>query len=156
MLFRSWRSHIENPEDIWDEILQVTRMPGTTSAPFLQPIEGRIVMLQSGMRAPMGIKILGDDLQSMEAFGLELEKMLKKVSGVKGEAVFADRIVGKPYLEMEWDREALARYGISIQAAQKHVEWGIGGGQLSEIIEGRNRFPLTVRFLKDFRDSPED
>lgn len=154
--FRNWRSHIENPEDIWDEILQVTRMPGTTSAPFLQPIEGRIVMLQSGMRAPMGIKILGDDLQSMEAFGLELEKMLKKISGVKEEAVFADRIVGKPYLEMEWDREALARYGISIQAAQKHVEWGIGGGQLSEIIEGRNRFPLTVRFLKDFRDSPED
>ena len=154
--FRNWRERIRTPEDIWDEILKVTRVPGTTSAPFLQPIEGRIVMLQSGMRAPMGIKILGDDLQSMEAFGLELEKMLKEVPGVKGEAAFADRIVGKPYLEVEWDREALARYGISIRSAQQHVEWGIGGGQLSEIIEGRNRFPLTVRFLKDFRDSPED
>jgi len=154
--FRNWRKHIRTPEDIWDEIIQVTSLPGTTSAPFLQPIEGRIVMLQSGMRAPMGIKVLGDDLQTMEEFGLELERVLKEIPGVKESAVFADRIVGKPYLEVEWDREALARYGISMQAAQKHVEWGIGGGKLSEVIEGRNRFPLTVRFLKDFRDSPED
>ncbi|PCJ18203.1 MAG: cation transporter [Candidatus Cloacimonadota bacterium] len=154
--FRNWRDHIKSPEDIWDEIIKVANIPGTTSAPFLQPIEARIVMLQSGMRAPMGIKIMGTDLQTMEQFGLQLEKLLKEVSGVKKSAVFADRIVGKPYLEVEWDREALARYGISILEAQKHLEWGVGGGKLSEVIDGRNRFALTIRFLKDYRDSPED
>ncbi len=106
----------------------------TTSAPFLQPIEGRIVMLQSGLRAPMGIKIFGDNLDIMEKFGLQLEKYLKKLPDIKESAVFADRIVGKPYLEVEWDREALARYGISIQFAQKHLELGVGGGKLSEVI----------------------
>lgn len=154
--YRNWRDHIKKPEDIWDEIVKVTALPGTTSAPFLQPIEGRIVMLQSGMRAPIGVKILGDDLQTMEEFGLELEKLIKEVPGVKKSAVFADRIVGKPYLEVDWDRAELARYGISIAAAQKHLEWGIGGGKLSEVIDGRNRYPLTIRFFKDYRDSPED
>ena len=73
-------------------------MPGVTSAPKLQPIETRLVMLQTGMRAPMGIKVRGPDLATIEAFGLELEKHLKAVEGVKDAAVFADRIVGKPYL----------------------------------------------------------
>lgn len=154
--FRNWRKHIRFAEDIWDEIIKVANIPGTTSAPFLQPIEARIVMLQSGMRAPMGIKIIGNDLQTMEEFGLQLEKLLQEVPGVKKAAVFADRIVGKPYLEVRWDRESLARYGISMLEAQKHLEWGVGGGQLSEIIDGRNRFPLTIRFLKDYRDSPEE
>ncbi|MCO4779032.1 MAG: efflux RND transporter permease subunit, partial [Flavobacteriaceae bacterium] len=147
---------IKSPQDIWDEIVKIASIPGTTSAPFLQPIEGRIVMLQSGMRAPMGIKVMGNDLATMEEFGLQLEKILKEVPGVKKTAVFADRIVGKPYLEVEWDREALARYGISMLEAQKHLEWGVGGGKLSEVIDGRNRFPLTIRFLKDYRDSPEE
>ncbi|MCJ8344019.1 efflux RND transporter permease subunit [bacterium] len=155
-IFRNWRDHIKSPQDIWDEIVKVANIPGTTSAPFLQPIEARIVMLQSGMRAPMGIKILGNDLQTMEEFGLELEKILKEIPAVKRNAVIADRIVGKPYLEVEWDREALARYGISMMEAQKHLEWGVGGGKLSEVIDGRNRFALSVRFLKDYRDSPED
>jgi len=92
----------------------------------------------------------------MESFGLELEKLLKQVPGVKESAVFADRIVGKPYLEVEWDREVLARYGISMEHAQKHIEWGVGGGKLSEVVSGRNRYPVTIRFLKEFRDSPED
>lgn len=154
--YRKWRDHIRTSQDIWDEIVDISNIPGTTSAPFLQPIEGRIVMLQSGMRAPMGIKVIGNDLQIMEDFGLELEKILKAVEGIKQTAVFADRIVGKPYLEVEWDREALARYGISMQEAQRHLEWGVGGGKLSEIVDGRNRFPLTIRFLKDYRDSPEE
>ena len=113
-------------------------------------------MLQSGLRAPMGIKIFGDNLDIMEKFGLQLEKYLKKLPSIKESTVFADRIVGKPYLEVEWDREALARYGISIQFAQKHLELGVGGGKLSEVISGRNRFPITIRFLKNYRNSPED
>ena len=154
--FRIWRDKIKSERDIWDEIVKVCTIPGTTSAPFLQPIEGRIVMLQSGLRAPMGIKIFGDNLDIMEKFGLQLEKYLKKLPSIKESAVFADRIVGKPYLEVEWDREALARYGISIQFAQKHLELGVGGGKLSEVISGRNRFPITIRFLKNYRNSPED
>ena len=112
--FRVWRNKIKSERDIWDEIIKVCTIPGTTSAPFLQPIEGRIVMLQSGLRAPMGIKIFGDNLDIMEKFGLQLEKYLKKLPSIKESAVFADRIVGKPYLEVEWDREALARYGICL------------------------------------------
>ena len=154
--FRVWRDKIKSERDIWDEIIKICTIPGTTSAPFLQPIEGRIVMLQSGLRAPMGIKIFGDNLDIMEKFGLQLEKYLKKLPSIKESAVFADRIVGKPYLEVEWDREALARYGISIQFAQKHLELGVGGGKLSEVISGRNRFPITIRFLKNYRNSPED
>ena len=154
--YRMWRHHIKSEQDIWDEIIKVCTIPGTTSAPFLQPIEGRIVMLQSGMRAPMGIKIFGDNLDVMENFGLELEKHLKKTPGIKKSAVFAERIVGKPYLEVDWDREALARYGISMKVAQQHLELGVGGGKLSEVISGRNRFPVTIRFLKEYRDSPED
>ncbi|MCB0855573.1 MAG: efflux RND transporter permease subunit, partial [Bacteroidetes bacterium] len=95
--FRQWREHIHSPDDIWDEIVRVTRLPGITSAPKLQPIETRLVMLQTGMRAPMGIKVRGSDLKSIEAFGLKLETHLKEVEGVKAAAVFADRIVGKPY-----------------------------------------------------------
>lgn len=154
--FRNWRKEIKSEKDIWDEIVRVCVIPGTTSAPFLQPIEGRIVMLQSGMRAPMGIKVFGDDLEVMEQFGLALEKQLKEISSVKTSAVYADRIVGKPYLEIDWNREALARYGISMELAQRHLELGVGGGKLSEVISGRNRFSISLRFLKDFRNSPED
>ncbi|HAV55482.1 MAG TPA: hypothetical protein DCX41_11215, partial [Aequorivita sp.] len=75
------------------------------------PIETRLVMLQTGMRAPMGIKVKGQDLRQIEAFGIELETILKQAEGVKQEAVFADRIVGKPYLLVDMDRTKLARYG---------------------------------------------
>ena len=91
------------PNDIWNEIVKVTRLPGVTSAPKLQPIETRLVMLQTGMRAPMGIKVKGQSLEQIEAFGIALEGILKEVDGVKKEAVFADRIVGKPYLLIDID-----------------------------------------------------
>src|SRR5690606_30189067 len=90
--FRQWRDHIHSPDDIWNEIVNATKLPGVTSAPKLQPIETRLIMLQTGMRAPMGIKVKGPDLESIQAFGLELEKHLKNVEGVKAAAVFADRI----------------------------------------------------------------
>ncbi|MCW8979855.1 MAG: efflux RND transporter permease subunit, partial [Altibacter sp.] len=95
--YRNWRPDIESPDDIWNEIVRVTKLPGVTSAPKLQPIETRLVMLQTGMRAPMGIKVKGPDLKSIENFGLQLEDILKQAEGVKEQAVFADRIVGKPY-----------------------------------------------------------
>ena len=119
--FRQWRDEIKSPDDIWDEIVRVTKLPGVTSAPKLQPIETRLVMLQTGMRAPMGIKVQGSDLAEIEAFGLQLEQHLKEVEGVKDAAVFADRIVGKPYLLLDIDRSAIARHGLSIQKVQQYI-----------------------------------
>ncbi|MFQ6036424.1 MAG: efflux RND transporter permease subunit, partial [Sedimentisphaerales bacterium] len=102
--FRQWRDHIKSPDDIWDEIVKAGQIPGTTSAPKLQPIAARIVMLQSGMRAPMGVKVKGPDLETIERVGLDIERFLKEVPSVEPSAVIADRIVGKPYLEIDIDR----------------------------------------------------
>lgn len=153
--FRNWRSHINSPEDIWDEIVKVTKIPGLTSAPKLQPIETRLVMLQTGMRAPMGIKIFGPDLQVIESFGLKIEAILKQVPSVKSEAVFADRIVGKPYLHLNINREQIARYGLSIEDVQRIVETAIGGMKVTTTVEGRKRFPVRVRYPRELRDDPE-
>jgi len=152
--FRQWREHIKTPDDIWDEIVGVINIPGVTSSPKLQPIETRMVMLQTGMRAPMGIKVYGPDLQSIEEFGLQLERYLKEVPSVKKEAVFADRIVGKPYLEIDIDRDQISRYGLNIRDVQDYVETAIGGMQLSTTVEGRERFPIRVRYAREYRDNP--
>lgn len=153
--FRNWRDHINSPDDIWDEIVLRTRLPGVTSAPKLQPIETRLVMLQTGMRAPMGIKVYGPDLQTIQEFGIELEMLLKEVPSVKSEAVFADRIVGKPYMELEIDRNAIARYGLSIEDVQQTMETAIGGMEITNTVEGRERFPIRVRYPRELRDDPQ-
>jgi Cu(I)/Ag(I) efflux system membrane protein CusA/SilA len=153
--FRQWRDHIKSPDDIWDEILAAGRIPGTTSAPKLQPINARIVMLQSGMRAPMGIKIAGSDLETIEDAGLRLESLLKEVPGVEPSTVIADRIVGKPYLEIDIDRLAIARYGISIRAIQDVIEVAVGGRRITTTVEGRERYPVRVRYKRELRDTIE-
>lgn len=154
--FRQWRDHISNNQDIWDELINVAQIPGTTSAPRLQPIAARVVMLQSGMRAPMGIRIHGSDISKMESFGMELERYLKELPFVKTNAVFADRIVGKPYLEIDIHREAIARYGLSITDVQQIIAVAIGGQQVGTTIEGRERYPIRVRYMRDFRESDEN
>lgn len=153
--FRNWRSHIHHPNDIWNEIIKVANIPGVTSAPKLQPIETRLVMLQTGMRAPMGIKVFGPDLTTIENFGRQLESILKKVPSVKSEAVFADRIVGKPYLHLNIDRNAIARYGLSIDKVQQSIQTAIGGMKVTSSIEGRERYALRVRYPRELRDDPE-
>lgn len=146
---------IQSPNDIWDEILKAGKIPGTTSAPFLQPIAARIVMLQSGMRAPMGIKIKGPDLETIEKAGLQFEKFLKEVPSIEPSAVIADRIIGKPYLEIEIDRQAIARYGIHIQKVQEVIEVAVGGKQVTTTVEGRERYPIRVRYLRELRNNLE-
>ena len=153
--YRQWRDHIQSPDDIWDEIVEASRIPGTTSAPKLQPIQTRLVMLQSGMRAPMGIKVKGNNLAEIEDFGLQLEDILKEVPGVKASSVFAERIVGKPYLEVEWDREQLARYGLSISDVQQYLMVGLGGIPVSTSVEGRERYDIRVRFARELRNDPD-
>ncbi len=153
--YRNWREHINNPDDIWEEIVARTNLPGVTSAPKLQPIETRLVMLQTGMRAPMGIKVYGPDLRTIQDFGIKLEELLKSVPSVKSEAVFADRVVGKPYLEIDIDRNAIARYGLSIENVQQTIETGIGGMEITTTVEGRERFPVRVRYPRELRSDPE-
>lgn len=152
--FRQWREHIHSPDDIWNEIVAAAGLPGVTSAPRLQPIETRLVMLQTGMRAPMGIKIRGSDLGTIEAFGLELEKHLKNVDGVKSSAVFAERIVGKPYMLFDINREKISRYGLSIVDVQKQLQAAIGGMVMTSTVEGRERYNIRVRYPRELRDHP--
>ncbi|WP_291966582.1 efflux RND transporter permease subunit [Maribacter sp.] len=154
--YRNWRSHIHNPDDIWNEIVNVTKIPGVTSAPQLQPIETRLVMLQTGMRSSMGIKIFGPDLKSIQSFGRSLEKELKKIGEVDKASVFSDRIVAKPYLNVIFDRDKAARYGITINELQEILESAIGGKVLTQTIEGRERFDVTIRYPRELRSAPKD
>ena len=153
--YRNWRPHIKSANDIWEEIVSVTKIPGVTSAPKLQPIETRLVMLQTGMRAPMGIKVYGPDLKTIEDFGMQLEVILKEVASVKSEAVFADRIVGKPYLHLNINRDEISRYGLNVEDVQQSIETAIGGMKISSTVEGRERFPIRVRYPRELRDDPE-
>ncbi len=153
--YRQWREHIKHPDDIWKEITKAAEIPGTTTAPKLQPIAARIVMLQSGMRAPMGVKVKGPDLESIERAGLLIEKFLKEVPTVESAAVIADRIVGKPYLEIDINRNAIAKYGLSILDVQEVIEVAIGGVTLTQTVEGRKRFPVRVRYMRELRDQIE-
>ena len=154
--YRNWRPEIKSPNDIWKEIVRVTKLPGVTSAPKLQPIETSLVMLQTGMRAPMGIKVKGQNLKEIEAFGVHLESLLKQAEGVKVEAVFADRIVGKPYLLIDIDRVKIARYGISIEDVQRVLKVAIGGMVLTQTVEGRERYDIRVRYPRELRGNPTD
>ncbi len=154
--YRNWRPEINSPDDIWNEIVRVTKLPGITSAPKLQPIETRLVMLQTGMRAPMGIKVKGQDLRQIEAFGLKLEDILKQAEGVKEQAVFADRIIGKPYLLIDIKREQLARYGISVMDVQEILQVAVGGMPLTQTVEGRERYAVRVRYPRELRENPTD
>jgi Cu(I)/Ag(I) efflux system membrane protein CusA/SilA len=150
----AWQG-IREPDDIWQEILKAAEVPGTTSAPRLQPIAARIVMLQSGMRAPMGVKIKGPDLETIEKVGLEIEKLLKDVPSVEASMVIADRIVGKPYLEINIDRKAIARYGIHLGEVQNVIEVAVGGKRVTTTVEGRERYPVRVRYMRELRDRIE-
>lgn len=154
--YRQWRNHIKKPDDIWNEIVNATSdIPGVTSAPRLQPIETRLVMLQTGMRAPMGIKVFGPDLKSIEEFSLNIEQMLKEVPSIKPEAVYADRSLGKPYLEINIDRTAIARYGLNIADVQMYLEVALGGMALTTTVEGRERYNIRARYAREWRDNPE-
>ncbi len=171
MPFRNWRpaldpelnpereawEGIRTPDDVWTVIEEASHITGTTAAPKLQPIAARIVMLQSGVRAPMAVRILGQNLEDIQEVGYQVESLLKDgmVPGIKAETVLADRIVGKPYLEIEIDRRAIARYGVSVRRVQDVIETAIGGQQITTTVEGRERYPVRVRYPRELRDFEE-
>jgi len=154
--FRQWRQKIKKPDDIWQEIVKHSQFPGLTAAPKLQPIQTRLIMLATGMRAPLGIKVFGPTLEVIEKVGYDLEDILKQVPSIEPATVFADRVVGKPYLEMKLDRRAMSRYGLTIKEMQDYIRVAIGGQKLTTTVEGRERFPVRVRYAREYRDNPED
>ncbi|RAL23787.1 hypothetical protein DL240_06435 [Lujinxingia litoralis] len=154
--FRQWRDEIRRPEDIWDELVDVARhVPGLTTAPLLQPISTRLVMLQSGIRAPMAVRLQGDELEDLADAALKIQEILREHPLVNQGAVNADRPVGKPYLVIEPERRELTRYGVSMEAFQQVVEAAIGGASVGQTVEGRERFAMRVRYPRELRDDPQ-
>lgn len=149
---RGGRRRITKSE-ILAELQDKTAIPGVLPT-WLQPIQTRIVMLQSGFRAMMGVKIFGSDPKEIERVGLQIEQILKRVPGATD--VVADRIVGKPYIQYEIDRVAIARYGVNIRDVQDVIEIAIGGENLTTSVEGRERYPIRVRYPRELRERFDD
>ncbi len=144
--FKSW-------EELVSEMDAKTRFPGTTNA-WTMPIRNRIDMLTTGIRTPVGIKIMGDDLTELERIGTELEKVISKVPGTR--SVFAERVAGGYFLDFNFNREQLGRYGISIGQAQESLMAAVGGDPISKTVEGRERYSINVRYGRDFRSNIDD
>ncbi|HEV8078070.1 MAG TPA: efflux RND transporter permease subunit, partial [Marinobacter sp.] len=153
--YRQWREHIQRPEDIWQEIVAAASMPGSTSAPRLQPIETRLLMLQTGMRAAMGLKLTAPDLGTLEQARELLQRALTEAPGVAASTLNAERLVGKPWLEIHIDRERIARYGLSVNQVQNTIAAAIGGVEVGRTLEGRERYSISVRYPRELRQTPE-
>ncbi|NQW99311.1 efflux RND transporter permease subunit [bacterium] len=131
---------------------KMKEVPGYVPA-FLQPIENRILMLYTGIRAQVGVKIYGDNLDKIQRKAFEIEKLINGIDGAAG--VSASRVQGKPYLNIKVDRQAMARYGLSAKDVLDAVEISIGGKNVSTTIEGRERFPIQIRVQRSERDDIE-
>ena len=158
-LIRQWRPHIKNPEDIWNEIAGVGKITGMSGAPKLQPIETRRIMLQTGMRSPMGLKIMGESLEEIQSAGIQIEALLKQIPSVNPSTVAADRTVAKPYLVIDTtgrqSREAMARYKVNPSDVLDVIEVAVGGKTVTTTVEGRKRFPVRVRYQRELRSEIE-
>ena len=163
--FADWPSFIRAPlawvwpeerritkDEILAELQEKTAIPGVLPT-FLQPIQTRLVMLQTGFRAMMGVKIFGADLREIERVGLQIEQLLHEVPGATD--IVADRIVGKPYIQVDIDRDRIGRYGVNIRDVQDVIEMALGGMNLMESVEGRERYPIRIRLTRDFREDAE-
>jgi len=139
--------------EILADLQRATALPGVLPT-WLQPIQTRLVMLQTGFRAMMGVKIYGQDLKEIERIGLQMEDVLRTVPGATD--VVADRIVGKPYLEFTIDRERIARFGVRVQDVQDAITIALGGMELTQTVEGRERYGVRIRYARDQRQDFPD
>ena len=146
-----WREGV-TARDVWDEINRVATLPGVTPASALQPIEGRVVMLQSGIKAPMAIRIYGDDLSKLADAAMDVAGQLKKSPLINAGTVNPDIVLGKPYIEFTVDREAASRYGMSASMVNQIIETALGGMNLIKTVEGRERYPVRLRYNRDLRE----
>lgn len=149
-----WREGV-TPRDVWDEINRVATLPGVTPASALQPIEGRVVMLQSGIKAPMAIRIYGDKLSELADAAMAVAAQLKESPYVNPGTVNPDIVLGKPYIEFTVNREAAARYGMTVAMVNQLVETALGGMNLIKTVEGRERYPVRLRYRRDLRERIE-
>ncbi len=146
-----WREGV-TARDVWDEINKVATLPGVTPASALQPIEGRVVMLQSGIKAPMAIRVYGDDLKTLASAAMDVAGTLKKSPVINEGTVNPDIVLGKPYIEFTVDREAASRYGMSASMVNQVIETALGGMNLIKTVEGRERYPVRLRYNRDLRE----
>lgn len=151
----TWRKGVTE-RDIWDEINKVATLPGVTPASPLQPIEGRVVMLQSGIKASMAIRIYGDSLDGLSQAAIAVSKHLKTLPMVNPGTVNPDIVLGKPYVEFEVNRKEAARYGMNTMMVNQIVAAGLGGVDVTETVEGRERYPIQVRYERSVREHIED
>ena len=146
-----WRKGMTKQKLIHD-LDAALRFPGVSNI-WTQPIVNRIDMLATGIRTPVGVKIFGPDLKVLEKLADEIKSIVETVKGA--EDVYAEKITGKPYLEIIPDRRQIARYNLTIQDVMDVVEMAIGGENLTTTIEGRERYPIRVRYARELRDSPD-
>jgi Cu(I)/Ag(I) efflux system membrane protein CusA/SilA len=147
-IFRRFTPDHISTDQLVEEMDQALKIPGTSNA-WTMPIKGRVDMLTTGVRTPVGIKIYGADIKQIESIGTEIEAVLPSVQGTR--SVFAERTSGGYFLDFKWNRDELARYGLSVDMAQDVVMSAIGGENITTTVEGRERYPINVRYLRDYR-----
>ncbi len=146
-----WRKGL-TIDDLMAEMDRAIKIPGLTNA-WTMPIKTRIDMLATGIKTPVGIKIFGDDLQKLQDVGQEIEAILREVPGTL--SVYAERVKGGNYLDFNINRRAAARYGLNVGDVQTIIQSAIGGMNITETVEGRERYPVNLRYPRYYRDNPE-
>jgi Cu(I)/Ag(I) efflux system membrane protein CusA/SilA len=154
ILRRAWPDHKSMDEVIYGSggMNEALQLPGVSNA-WTMPIKARIDMLTTGVRTPVGIKIMGADLAEVQKLGEHIEVLLKDVAGTK--SVFAERAAGGYFLDFTLKREELARYGLTVDQANAVVMSAVGGENVTTTVEGRERYPVNVRYLRDYRSDPD-
>jgi Cu(I)/Ag(I) efflux system membrane protein CusA/SilA len=147
-----WRRGM-TPEKLVEELDRLLQLPGLANI-WIPPIRNRIDMLATGIKSPLGIKVSGNDLAEIERAAAQIERVVKEIPGVS--SALAERVSGGRYIDVKVDRQAAARYGISVSEVQSVVSIAIGGETIGETIEGRRRFPISVRYARELRDSVAD
>jgi len=142
-----WREGVEKA-DIVKELNSKLQIPGVSNG-WTQPIINRINMLSTGIRTDLGIKIFGDNLDTLERLAIEAENLVKNIPGAAD--VYAERTQGGSYIDIDINRDAISRYGLNVSDVQDVIETAIGGENISKTVEGRRRFPIRVRYMKDYR-----
>ena len=150
-----WRPGLTE-QDIWEEINDLATLPGITTADELQPIEGRVVMLQSGIKAAMAIRVYGGTLEGLSAAATAVAEQLKQNQLVNSRTVSPDIVLGKPYVEFEVDRHESARYGMTVRQVNQTIEAAIGGMNVTTTVQGRERYPIQVRYRRDLRENLDE
>ena len=143
-----WRKGLSY-DQLVDEMNEKLNIPGITNA-WTMPVKNRVDMLSTGMRTPVGVKIYGDSLEEIAKTGLAIESALKNVRGTR--SVFAERVTGGYFLDFNLKRDQLARYGLSVEEANDVIMTAIGGESVTSTVEGRERYPVSVRYAREFRD----